>query len=284
MSQVSLEKTKRVEETAELLRKYDVVVAADLNKVGSEMLQNLRRQLRADMTIRCVKNNLMRFSLQKAEMEGGENFMDSIPGQNLFLFTNGNPFKLALRLDRSKVKVYAKAGDVALNNVVIPSGNTGLSPGPIISNFGTLSVRTRIEAGNIWVINDTTVAKAGDEISEELADLLQRMGIRVAEMGLSIKAVYENGVIIPGNEVLIDLESYVEQLSEAFSNAFQVALKAPYMTKATLPTLLTIAYQDAKKVALEAGYVTVETVKELIARASSQARSLAVKVGQAQAK
>jgi large subunit ribosomal protein L10 len=284
MSQVSLEKTKRVEETAELLRKYDVVVAADLNKVGSEMLQNMRRQLRADMTIRCVKNNLMRFSLQKAEMEGGENFMDSIPGQNLFLFTNGNPFKLALRLDRSKVKVYAKAGDVALNNVVIPSGNTGLSPGPIISNFGTLSVRTRIEAGNIWVINDTTVAKAGDEISEELADLLQRMGIRVAEMGLSIKAVYENGVIIPGNEVLIDLDSYVEQLSEAFSNAFQVALKAPYMTKATLPTLLTIAYQDAKKVALEAGYVTVETVKELIARASSQARSLAVKVGQAQAK
>lgn len=284
MSQVSLEKTKRVEETAELLKKYDVVVAADLNKVGSEMLQNMRRQLRADMTIRCVKNNLMRFSLQKAEMEGGENFMDSIPGQNLFLFTNGNPFKLALRLDRSKVKVYAKAGDVALNNVVIPSGNTGLSPGPIISNFGTLSVRTRIEAGNIWVINDTTVAKAGDEISEELADLLQRMGIRVAEMGLSIKAVYENGVIIPGNEVLIDLESYVEQLSEAFSNAFQVALKAPYMTKATLPTLLTIAYQDAKKVALEAGYVTVETVKELIARASSQARSLAVKVGQAQAK
>jgi large subunit ribosomal protein L10 len=284
LAQVSLEKMSRVEETADLLRKYDVLVAADLNKVGSDMLQNMRRQLRADMSVKCVKNTLMRFSLAKADKMGGEEFMDSIPGQNLFLFTNGNPFKLAMRLDRSKVKVFAKSGDIALNDVVIPSGNTGLSPGPIISNFGALGVRTRIEAGNIWVINDSTVAKTGEEISEELADLLQRMGMRVAEMGLSIKAVYENGVIIPGSELLVDLGSYAEQLSQALNDAFQVAIKASYVTRETLPTLLSIAYQDAWKVALESCYVTGETVKELVAKASAQARSLAVKVGQAQAK
>lgn len=284
MAQVSVEKISKVEETADLLRKYDVLVAADLNKVGSDMLQNMRRQLRTDMSVKCVKNTLMRFSLEKAEKEGGEAFMDSVSGQNLFLFTNGNPFKLAMRLDRSKVKVFAKSGDIALDDIVIPSGNTGLSPGPIISNFGTLGIRTRIEAGNIWVINDTTVAKAGEEVSDELADLLQRMGMRVAEMGLSIKGVYENGVIIPGSELLIDLGSYTEQLSQALNEAFQVAIKASYVTKETLPTLLSIVYQDARKVALEACYVTGETVRDLVAKASAQARNLAVKVGQAQAK
>ena len=284
MAQVSVEKLEKVEETVDLLRKYDVLVAADLNKVGSDMLHNMRRQLRADMSIKCVKNTLMRFSLEKAEKEGGEEFMNSIQGQNLFLFTNGNPFELAMRLDRSKVKVFAKSGDLALNDIIIPSGNTGLSPGPIISNFGTLGIRTRIEAGNIWVINDTTVAKAGEEVTDELADLLQRMGMRVSEMGLSIKGVYENGIIIPGTEVLLDLDSYLQNLSQAFSNAFQVAIKAPYITKETLPTLLSIVYQDARKVALEACYVTGETVKDLVAKASAQARSLAVKVGQAQAK
>jgi large subunit ribosomal protein L10 len=226
----------------------------------------------------------MRFSLEKAEKEGGDAFMDSIPGQNLFLFTDGNPFKLAMRLDRSKVKVFAKSGDIALDEIIIPSGNTGLSPGPIISNFGTLGIRTRIEAGNIWVVNDTTVAKAGEEVSDELADLLQRMGMRVSEMGLSIKGVYENGVIIPGSELLIDLGSYTEQLSQALNEAFQVAIKASYVTKETLPTLLSIVYQDARKVAIEACYVTGETVKDLVAKASAQARNLAVKVGQAQAK
>ncbi len=284
MAQVSVEKLEKVEETVELLRKYDVLVAADLNKVGSDMLQNMRRQLRTDMSVKCVKNTLMRFSLDKAEKEGGEAFMDSIPGQNLFLFTDGNPFKLAMRLDRSKVKVFAKSGDIALDEIIIPSGNTGLSPGPIISNFGTLGIRTRIEAGNIWVVNDTTVAKAGEEVSDELADLLQRMGMRVSEMGLSIKGVYENGVIIPGSELLIDLGIYTEQLSQALNEAFQVAIKASYVTKETLPTLLSIVYQDARKVALEACYVTGETVKDLVAKASAQARNLAVKVGQAQAK
>ncbi|MFP3951205.1 MAG: 50S ribosomal protein L10 [Candidatus Bathyarchaeia archaeon] len=283
MSQVSQEKIEIVEETEKLIDSYEIIAVADLYKVGSNMLQDIRKQLRDEMAMRCIKNTMMRISLDKASVEGGEAFMDAIPGQNLYLFTDGNPFKLAMRLDRSKVRVFAKPGDVALEDIVIPSGNTGLAPGPIISKFGALGIRTRIESGNIWVNEDTVVAEEGEEIGEDLADLLQRMGIKATEMGLSIKAVYEDGVIIPGKELLLDIEEYMENLSKAHSGAFSLALNASYVTPETITSLLIMARQKAKGVALESGYLTRDTVKELIATVSSQAKSLAVKVGQVQA-
>jgi large subunit ribosomal protein L10 len=284
VSQVSEEKRAVVDDTVKLLDDYKLIGAADLTKVGSGMLQDMRKQLRGRVTIRGIKNTLMRIAMERASLEGTDDFLSEIKGQNIYIFSNGNPFELAMTLHRNKVRVFAKDGDTALEDLVIPSGNTGLSPGPIISKFGGLGIRTRIEAGNIWVVQDTEVAKAGDAISADLADLLPRLGIRASEMGLEIKAVYEGGIVIPREDLILDMDVYAERLARAYSGAFQVALKAVYVTPSTIIPLLSMAAQNAKNVALEAAYLTPETAPELIARANSQAVNLAKAVGRAQAK
>ena len=284
MSQVSEEKRAIVDDTVKLLDDYKLIGAADLTKVGSGMLQDMRKQLRGRVTIRGIKNTLMRIAMERASLEGTDDFLSEIKGQNIYIFSNGNPFELAMTLHRNKVRVFAKDGDTALEDLVIPSGNTGLSPGPIISKFGGLGIRTRIEAGNIWVVQDTDVAKAGDTISADLADLLTRLGIRASEMGLEIKAVYEGGIVIPREDLILDMDVYAERLARAYSGAFQVALKAVYVTPSTIVPLLSMAAQNARNVALEAAYLTPETAPELIARANSQAVNLAKAVGRAQAK
>ena len=274
LSQVSDEKIGLVNDTIGLLKESEIIGAADLNKVGSSMLQDLRKMLRGQITFKVIKNTLMKIAMEKADLQNSEEFLERISGPNIFLFSSGNPFKMAMMLNRNKVKVLAKAGETAIDSIVIPSGNTGLSPGPILSKFGTLGVRTRIEGGNIWVVNDTEVADKGDEISLDLADILARLGMRVSEMGLEVKAVYEDGVIIPSDDLILDLEEYEKQLTEAFSGAFQVALKAVYPVAQTLPTLVALAAQDARKVAVEAGYVSPETVREIITRANFKALAL----------
>jgi len=284
VSQVSEEKLAIVDDTVKLLDDYKLIGAADLTKVGSGMLQDMRKQLRGRVAIRGIKNTLMRIAMERASLEGTDDFLSEIKGQNIYIFSNGNPFELAMTLHRNKVRVFAKDGDTALEDLVIPSGNTGLSPGPIISKFGGLGIRTRIEAGNIWVVQDTDVAKAGDTISADLADLLTRLGIRASEMGLEIKAVYEGGIVIPREDLILDMDVYAERLARAYSGAFQVALKAVYVTPSTIVPLLSMAAQNARNVALEAAYLTPETAPELIARANSQAVNLAKAVGRAQAK
>jgi len=283
MSQVSAEKMAIVDSTVKLLDEYKLIGAADLTKVGSGMLQDLRKQLRGQVTIKGIKNNLMRISMEKVGLQGTEGFITQIKGQNIYIFSNGNPFSLAMTLHRNKVKVFAKAGDIALEDLMVPAGNTGLSPGPIISKFGGLSIRTRIEAGNIWVVNDTVVAKTGDEISADLADLLTRLGVRASEMGLEIKAVYEDGIVIPKEELILDVNVYSERLSRASSEAYQVALNAAYVTSMTIMPLISLAAQNVRMLALESAWVTPETVEELVARANAQAVTLAKAVGKAQA-
>ena len=283
MSQVSAEKMAIVDSTVKLLDEYKLIGAADLTKVGSGMLQDLRKQLRGQVTIKGIKNTLMRISMEKVGLQGTEDFLAEIKGQNIYIFSNGNPFSLAMTLHRNKVRVFAKAGDTALEELVIPAGNTGLSPGPIISKFGGLSIRTRIEAGNIWVVGDTEVAKAGDEISADLADLLTRLGVRASEMGLEIKAIYEDGFVIPKEDLILDIDVYSERLSRALSEAYQVALNAAYVTPVTIMPLISLAAQNVRKLALESAWVTSETVGELVARANAQAVTLAKAVGKAQA-
>ena len=283
MSQVSIEKLSIVDDTVSLLESHELVGAADLTKVGSSMLQDLRKQLRDRVVIKGIKNNLMRLAMEKAQLEGSEDFMSNVKGQNVYIFSNGNPFELAMILHGNKVRVFANAGDTALNDITISSGNTGLSPGPLISKFGSLSIRTRIESGNIWVVQDTEVAKTGDEISVDLADLLARLGIRAAEMGLEIKAIYEGGKVIPRDDLILDLDEYRGQLSQAYGEAFQVALQAAYLTSATSNSIVTMAFQNARKVALEAAWITPETATELVARVNAQAVGLAKAVGRAQA-
>jgi large subunit ribosomal protein L10 len=278
MSQVSEQKLGVVASTVDLLKRYEVIAAADLNKVTSRMLQDTRKGLRGQLEVRCVKNTLMRISMEKAEKAATVEFMKTVAGPNVFLFTNGNPFKLAMTLEKNKVKVFAKAGDKALTDLTISAGNSGLSPGPLIGKFGALGVKTRIESGNIWIVQDTVVARKGDVISADLADLLMRLGVRAAEMGLSIKAAYEHGVVIQGGDLLLDIPAYRDRLAQAYGTAFQVALKAAYVTPRTAPTLLSMAAQNATRVAVEAGYVTKETASELIARADAQARSLKARV------
>jgi len=283
MSQVSAEKMAIVDSTVKLLDEYKLIGAADLTKVGSGMLQDLRKQLRGQVTIKGIKNNLMRISMEKVGLQGTEGFLAQIKGQNIYIFSNGNPFSLAMTLHKNKVRVFAKAGDIALEDLVVPAGNTGLSPGPIISKFGGLSIRTRIEAGNIWVVGDTEVAKAGDEISADLADLLTRLEVRASEMGLEIKAIYEDGFVIPKEDLILDIDVYSERLSRALSEAYQVALNAAYVTSMTIMPLISLAAQNVRMLALESAWVTPETVEELVARANAQAVTLAKAVGKAQA-
>lgn len=278
MSTVTEQKTQVVEQTVDLLNKYEVIAAANLFKIQSGMLMDLRKSLRGQIEVRAVKNTLMRISMEKAQKKSIPEFIKAIEGQNVFLFSNGNPFKLALQLEKNKVQVFAKAGDKALKEVIVLAGNTGISPGPMISKFSSLGIKTRIESGNIWVIADTPVIQKGEEITSDLADLLQRLGIKAAQMGLSLKAVYENGEIIPGDMLLIDLPSYKKQLEIAYSNAFQVVLQAAYVSQETAPSLLAMAFQNAKKVAVEAGYFSPETAMDLIAKANAQAASLKTKV------
>ena len=244
--QVVTQKAAEVEEVRKLLNEHRALGVANLQKVRAAQLQEMKKKLRDTANVHVIKNTLMRRAVAECKDKPGmEKLEPLLNGPNIFLFTDLNPFKLSLLLEKGRVKTTAKAGDIAAMDVIVPAGNTGLPPGPIISQLGSVGLPTRIEAGSVWVNRDTLVAKKGDLIDAKLASVLSKLGIKPVEVGLILRAVYEEGLLFTDEQLHLDLDGFRKSLVEALSNALNLSLNVGYPTPDNISLLLQTAHRKA---------------------------------------
>jgi large subunit ribosomal protein L10 len=172
------------------------------------------------------------------------------------------------------VRTTAKSGDVAAFDVIVPAGNTGQPPGPIISQLNSVGLPTRIEAGSVWINKDTLVVRKGEAISERLASVLSKLGIKPVEAVLSIKVAYDNGLIIPHEQLLVNIDQTKEDVEKAHVDAFVLSLNAAYPTRENAQLLVQIANKEAYALSFNAAIPTKETIIDLIRKAHMEMQRL----------
>lgn len=273
-------KKESVGEIQGLLSKYPVIAAADLTKVRSSQIHELRKRLRERVTMIVAKNNLLRKSVEHGGSKGGKlgEFFKDLTGSNILLFSELNPYSLIILLDKSKVRVPAKGGDIATNEIVIPAGNTGLPPGPVISEFGEIKVKTKIEGGSIWVAVDSVVARKGDMITMKMASVLSKLGLKPIEAGLSLTMAFDNGTILRAEDLAFDLPSYKNDLITAINDALNLSTEAGYITTENAPRILVKGMKEALALAGEAGFLEEGTIEYVLKRAIANATILEQKI------
>jgi large subunit ribosomal protein L10 len=277
--QALVEKARDVEEIRGLIERYKTIGIAGLQKVRALQLQELKKRLRGVAHLRVVKNTLVKRALSMCKGKRGiEKLEDYLTGSNVLLFTDLNPFRLAILLQKSRVLITAKAGDVASFDVVVPAGNTGLPPGPIISQLSAVGLPTRIESGSVWINRDTLVVRRGEVIDARLASVLSKLGIKPVEAGLVMKAVYDDGLIITEEQLRIDLDEVRRDVQKAGADAFVLSLNVAYPIPENVETLLRTAFRQAFSLSLNAAIPTRETVGDLLRKARMEALCLSVRV------
>ena len=278
-SQTLLEKTEKAEEVESLINQYKVIGVASLQKVRAAQLQELRRRLEKSAYFLVTKNSSMKRAIDKCQDKPNlKKFKEQLSGSNIFLFTNINPFRLVLLLQKNKVKTTARAGDIAIQDVVIPAGNTGAPPGPIISQFNAIGLRTRIESGSVWINRDTMAAKKGEVITARLAAVLSKLDLKTAEIGLTMKLVYDDGAVVTEEQLRLDLEETKRSIEEAHVWAFNVSLNTIYPLSENIAILIQIAHQEAFKLALNATILSQDTIIVLVKKAHSEMLSLSMRI------
>lgn len=273
-------KKKRLmyEELQRIPAEYNVIALSKMSKVRAAQLMMIRKKFRNDIKIKIVKNKVAIRAFEKVKgVAGIENLSKQLEDQCALIFTNINPFKLNLIFAQNKVFLPAKGGDIATKEIFVPSGNTGITPGPVLSEFKTANVPTKIDQGTIWVSKDTLVAKPGDVISTPLASLLSKLNVKPIEAGISVNFAIAEGLQFKEQDLKLDLEGYKKELARSFAQALALATEAGYMTPETVTPLLVKAHQEAMSLAAEAGYVTSETAGFVLPRAQMQAQSIANK-------
>jgi large subunit ribosomal protein L10 len=282
--QVLEEKSSEVEAIKDILKGYKSIGIASLQKVRASQLQELKKSMVGKVYFRVLKNTLMKLAIEEMNQEDLKKLEEYLDGSNVYLFTDLNPFKLALLLERGKVKTTAKSGDIAAIDVVVPAGNTGQPPGPIISQLNAVGLPTRIESGSVWVSKDTLVVRKGEVINERLAGVLSKLGIKAVELGLSMRAVLDNGLMIVGAQLKVDIEATKKSIEQSNSEAFALALGIAYPTKETIKSLLQSAHQKAVALAVGAAIPTKDTIADLIRKANTEMTSLSSAVEKAKPK
>lgn len=285
LRQTVLAKAEEVKETRALIKQYEALGVASLQKVRAAQLQGLRRKLKNSAHFHVIKNSIVKRAIAECKDKPGlEKLEEHLSGANIFLFTSLNPFKLVLLLEKSRMKATAKAGDVAAYDVTVPAGNTGLPPGPIISQLSAVGLPTRIEGGSVWVTRDTLVVKKGGVIPMNLANILSKLGIKPVEIGLTMKVVYDDGLIINEEQLRIDLEEFQRSLKEAHAYAFSLSLNAVYPLAENITQLLQIAHHEAYGLALNADLPTPDTIADLVRKAHVEMLSLKTRLAVASEK
>ena len=270
-------KEQMYQQISELPKKYNVLALVRMEKVRASQLLPLRKKLQGEVEIFSVKDRVARLALEKAGVKGIDKFVDKLEGQCLFMFTNMSPFKLNVLLGKNKVMLFARGGDSASMDVVIPPKNTGIAPGPMLTDFKENNIPTKIDQGTIWIMKETVPVKKGESISEKLAGLLTKLDIKAIEAGIVLNAALEEGLVYEQDEMIIDIEKFRNDLAQARQQAISLSIEAAYITADNIEQILAKAAQSARSVSTEAGYLTDETKEQVLQKAHGQAQGVASK-------
>ncbi len=281
--QVAVWKQEILTDLLKLLKKYSVIAVADLPKVRSSQIQEIRKKLRGKADLVVTKNTILRKAAEKAagEKQNVDKFAQGLAGSKVLIFTQMNPFELILFLNKNKVRVPAKGGDVATSDIVIPAGNTGLQPGPVISEFNEAKVQTRIEGGSIFVARDTVAVRKGETVPTKIASLLTKLGMKPMEAGLSLSYAYDNGSVLGPAELAFDLDQIKNDFASAARLAFGFAVEASILLPATAPLIISKAYRQAVAVSVESAFLTKETAQFIIQKAYANMNALSSAISSA---
>jgi large subunit ribosomal protein L10 len=267
------------QELQELPAKFDIIALSKMSKVRATQLMTIRKKFRNDIKIRVIKNRVAQRSFQKLNNRSDLEYLSKeLEGQCALLFTNISPFKLNLIFDKNKVFLPAKGGDIATKDITVPAGNTGISPGPVLSEFKEANVATKIDQGTIWVSKDTVVARAGSIIPQKLASLMSKLNIKPIEAGISISLAIAEGMVLKENDLRINLDEYRDELSRSFHAAISLAIESSYPNTETIAYSIRKANQNAMALATQSGYLSPDTVQIILAKANANSQIIANQV------
>ncbi|RLG14633.1 MAG: 50S ribosomal protein L10 [Candidatus Nanohalarchaeota archaeon] len=277
---VSEVKIKKHEQLCRELREAKVIGIVDFYKLPGAQMQSIRKGLRDIAKIKLYGKKIIIKSLEKVknEKKGIEKILlqkeedeakqAKIPA---LIYSEVDSFELQKRINCEKSSIFAKGGDIATENIIVPKGDTKLPPGPAISDLKGLKIKAAIQGPKIVIMEDKTLVEAGEEIDGKIAEMLMKLEIKPMKITLTLKNCYEGGVIYDSSLLTIDLEKYRNEISGIYNQAFNLAYNIDYPVPAVVECKIGEATQQARNLAIEANIVSPDTIGQIMSNLNSKA-------------
>ena len=224
-------KEKDVNNLADSIKKSKTLMVASIKGLPSKQFQNIKKSIREYAEVKVAKKNIMMRALKTADVSG----LDEYVGADCaFVISDLDAYELAGILAKKKTPVFAKAGQVAEDDIEVKDGPTDMVPGPAISELGALGLQVAVEDGKIAIKAPKVVITKGQTINENAASIFQKLNIMPFNVGLNINVAYDVASKKIFTELKIDPEGYTEDLKQAAGKALGFAQKIVYICKETI--------------------------------------------------
>ena len=274
MNMLKKNKPQEIQKLKELINSHEVVGVLDMYKLPGRQLYQMRNNFKGKATIRMSRKNLLLNAASESNKPHLKEIIEKVEGPPALIVGNDDSFKLYKMIKSSRVKSKAKVGDRVDKEIVIPKGPTNLPPGPAISTLQKVGLKSMVQQGKIAIGADKTVLKAGDTVSDDVANVFNLLGIEPMEIGLTLVACYEKGIVYSKDVLDVDPEEYVRRLSLAIQHTINLSIEIGYITDLTARIVIQKAFREARSLCIETGIMEKEFIDEILVKAIREANAL----------
>jgi len=254
------------------LDKYSKIIVVGADNVGSNQMQRIRQSLRGTAEVMMGKNTMVRKVLREySEVNPKLDAVTPLVKNNVgFVFTNGDLSAIEQKLLAQRVGAPAKAGIIAPNDVWVPKGPTGMEPTQT-SFLQALNIASKINKGQVEIVSDVHLVKAGDKVGSSEATLLQKLNIKPFSYGLTLLHIYDNGSVYEPSVLKLTDADIIEKFRGGVANVASLSLELGFPTLASLPHALSNAYKSVLAISVETEYTfpAAQKIKDYLANPSA---------------
>lgn len=268
LSETKKRKQEYFAKLIELLDKYPKLIIVGCDNVGSFHMQTIRKSLRGRAILLMGKNTMIRKAIkshlnQNPQLEA---LLPHLKGNIGFVFTAEDLNDIKDHLLKEKVAAPAKAGSLAPTDVTVPAGPTGLDPSQT-SFMQALNIATKINKGQVEIINPVNLIKKDQKVGQSEAALLQKLNINPFAYGLIPLQVYDTGFCFSPNILDIKDDDILSKFLFGVQNLAALSLASNVPTLAALPHYIGNAYKNLLAISIATDYTfdRSQQIKDLLA-------------------
>jgi len=262
----------------ELLDKHPKLIIVGCDNVGSFHMQTIRKNLRGKAILLMGKNTMIRKAIKGHLSQNPqlESLLPHIKGNIGFVFTDEDLGQIRDAIMNEKVAAPAKAGSIAPIDVTVPAGPTGLDPSQT-SFMQALNIATKINKGQVEIINPVHIIKKDHKVGQSEATLLQKLNINPFSYGLVPFQVYDNGFCFAPNILDLKDEDILSKFLSSVQRFTALSLGANLPTLAALPHIIGNAFRNLVSISLASDYTfeRAEKFKEILSNPDALAAAAA---------
>jgi large subunit ribosomal protein L10 len=237
-------KIKNIQEIEDLFSKNRTLMLVSTKNLPDKQLQSIKKDVRDKATIKVYKKSTLMRALE--DLESVKEIENDVKENIAIVFSQEDPFKLALFFLENKSPVKAKSGQLIEEDVFVEPGPTEFVPGPIISELNNAKIKFGIENGKISIKVKSVIAKKGEAVTLEKASIMDKLGLKPFYIGLIPVTAYDKNSGVIYKNINFNKQEIINNMKEFSRKALGLAFSLGYCCKGTISALIGKAVSHEK--------------------------------------